>query len=98
MLEGSRSVDELHFVKPGSKLSLLRALWHLRSEAFDWLWAFTRTISLSVGLVAGAKKMALHHHSWGYTPRGSERIDKPGALIDAIDRDLQVFGAHGVCA
>jgi ADP-heptose:LPS heptosyltransferase len=96
VLENSKSVDEIHTVAPGSKFELLRALWRMRGESFDWLLAFHATKSLCRwAWVASARKQVLHHHSWGYTPRGSERLDKPGALMDAIERDLEVLRAMG---
>ena len=96
VLENSRAVDEVHTVAPGSKLALIRSLWRLRSHEFDWLLAFHATKSLCQwAWLASAKKMVLHHHSWAYTPRGSERLDRPGALLDAVDRDLEVLKAMG---
>ncbi len=96
VLENSKAVDEIHTVVAGSKFALLKALWRLRSESFDWLLAFHATKSLCQwAWLAGAVKLVLHHHSWAYTPRGSERLDQPGALVDAIARDLEVLKAMG---
>ena len=96
VLEGSKSVDEVHVIAPSSKWALLRMLWKMRSESFDWLLGFHATKSLCHwAWLAGAKKMVLHHHSWAFTPKGSERLDQPGALIDAVARDLEVLKAMG---
>ncbi len=96
VLENSKAVDEIHTVEAGSKFGLVRALWRMRSESFDWLLAFHATQTLCKwAWLASAGKVVLHHHSWAYTPRGSERLDRPGALIDAIARDLEVLRAMG---
>jgi len=96
VLENSKAVDEVHVVEPNSKFALVRALWKMRSESFDWLLAFHATKSLCQwAWLASAKKMVLHHHSWAYTPKGSERLNRPGALIDAVERDLEVLRAMG---
>lgn len=97
VLENSKSVDEIHVLKPKSKYALVQALWRMRGKGFDWLLGFHATTSLCRwAWLAGASKMVLHHHSWAFTPRGSERINEPGALQDTITRDLEVLRAMGI--
>lgn len=96
VLEKSMAIDSIHLVKPGSRGSLLTSLWKLRSERFDWVIGFHATQSLCRwAWLVGAKKMVLHHHSWGYTPRGSERLNRPGALLNAIERDFETLKGMG---
>jgi ADP-heptose:LPS heptosyltransferase len=90
-------VDQTHFLETKSRWELIKKLWKLRAEKFDWLLAFHANTSLCRwAWLAGAQKMALHHHSWRKTPRGSVLIPEPGKLEDAISRDHQVLRAMGI--
>lgn len=90
-------VHRTHFLKTKSRWELIRTLWSLRAEKFEWLLGFHATTSLCRwAWLAGAGKMALHHHSWAYTPPGSVTIPEPGKLESAITRDYRVLLALGV--
>lgn len=91
------AVNKTHFLISKSSVALGRKLLGLRAEKFDWLLGFHATTSLCRwAWVAGASKMALHHHSRTQTPRGSVPIAEPGKLEDAISRDYQVLRAMGI--
>lgn len=89
------AIHTLHLLKSHSHLALLRRLVALRRERFDWLLGFHVGTSLTHwAWLAGAGRMALHHHSWRHTPGSSSvRIPEPGQLEDAITRDYQVLKA-----
>ena len=86
--------NRAHFLKSKGRFELIRMLWSLRGEKFEWLLAFHATTSLCRwAWLCGAKHMVLHHHSWTYTPKGSEPIPEPGKLENAILRDYQILRA-----
>lgn len=95
VLRNQPAIAKLHLLKTNRHVALLRKLWSLRAERFDWLLGFHVGNSLvHWGWLAGAKRMALHHHSWRHTPTSSSvRIPEPGQLEDAITRDYQVLNA-----
>lgn len=97
ILKGLPSVQVRHELSTKSNFELLRTLWELRQEKFDWLLGFHATTSLCrFAHVAGAQRMALHHHSRAESPRGSVLIPHAGELEDAIARDHRVLEAMGV--
>ncbi|MGE4133557.1 MAG: glycosyltransferase family 9 protein [Bdellovibrionales bacterium] len=88
-------VSKFHGLPDKSKLTLIRKLWSLRGENFDWLLGFHATTSLCRwAWLVSAKQMALHHHSWpDRTPLGSINVPGAGRLEDAITRDHRVVEA-----
>lgn len=89
-------VHKTHFLKTKGRVELMARLWSLRKEKFDWFLGFHANTSLCRwAWLAGAKKMALHHHSWTFTPKSSVEIPEPGKLEDAIARDYQILRAMG---
>lgn len=94
VLAHNHDVDQIHVLQSHSGFELWRKLWALRSEQYDWLLGFHASHTLCRwAWMTGARFMALHHHSWQYTPRGSMRIAEPGKLEDAIARDYQLLRA-----
>jgi heptosyltransferase-3 len=92
-------VHSTHFLKTKSRWELVSKLWQLRGEKFNWFLGFHASTSLCRwAWLTGAAKMALHHHSWTYSPKGSVSIPEPGKLQDAISRDYQVLRAMGLNA
>jgi len=90
-------VHATHFLKTKSRWELIKHLWALRKYKFDWLLGFHASTSLCRwAWLVNAKRMALHHHSWTHTPRGSVPIAEPGKLEDAISRDYQLLRAMGL--
>lgn len=97
VLGNSSDVHFTHFLKTKSHGELIKHLWALRRQKFDWMLGFHATTSLCRwAWLVGAKQTALHHHSWTKTPRGSVTIPEPGKLEDAIARDYQVLRAMGI--
>lgn len=97
VLQNHPAVTQLHLLHGKSHLELLRKLWSMRAQNLDWLLGFHATTSLCRwAWIAGAHKMALHHHSGQRTPRGSVTIPHPGQLEDAITRDHRVLEAMGI--
>lgn len=96
VLMGNPAVDRIHTVQPKSKRALIRALWNLRGEKFDWFLGFHATTSLCRwAWLTGARATVLHHHSWRRTPRGSRPVPHAGDLEDTITRDQRVLEAMG---
>lgn len=96
VLENLDFISNMHLVKTNSHLGLILKLLSFRKQNLDWLLGFHATESLCRwAWLAGAKQMALHHHSWTYTPKGSVPISDPGKLEDAISRDYQILKAVG---
>lgn len=86
-----------HYLKGHTHLELLKMLWSLRRERFAWLLGFHATTSLCRwAWLTGASKVALHHHSWARTPRGSVPVPHAAELEDAITRDSRVIEAMGL--
>lgn len=97
VFENHPAVDRLHLLPGKGRLQLIRFLFLLRRERFDWVLGFHATTSLCRwAWLVGGRKLALHHHSWAYTPRGSVPIPSPGRLEDAIARDYRVLEAMGL--
>jgi ADP-heptose:LPS heptosyltransferase len=89
-------VRKVHGLKSHGKWELVRTLWSLRSRSYDWLLGFHATTSLCRwAFLAKAEKMVLHHHSWNYTPRGSQPVPFAGQLESALLRDQRVLEAMG---
>ncbi len=86
--------NRAHFLSTKSRWALVKRLWSLRREKFYWLLAFHANTSLCRwAWLVGAKQMALHHHSWTHSPKGSVPIPEPGKLESAILRDYQILRA-----
>src|SRR5262245_9092827 len=68
-------IHTAHFLKTKKRWEMIQHLWALRRQKFDWLLGFHASTSLCRwAWLTNAKQMALHHHSWTYTPRGSQPI------------------------
>jgi heptosyltransferase-2 len=94
VLVNSSDVNKFYFLKTKSRWELIQALWRARWWKYDWLLGFHATTSLCRwAWLAGARRLALHHHSWAWTPRGSVEVPEPGKLEDAISRDYQIVRA-----
>lgn len=97
VLEHHPAINVAHYLPAKSNTALARTLMRFRRERFDWLLGFHATTSLCRwAWLAGAARMALHHHSWRRTPSGSVPLPNAGELEDAITRDLHVLEAMGV--
>lgn len=97
VLENHPAVDVRHYLQSPSRWELMRTLWTLRREGFAWLLGFHATTSLCRwAWLAGARKVALHHHSWTHTPRGSVAVPHSGTLENALKRDHRVLEAMGL--
>lgn len=90
-------LNQVHFLKSHSRWELMRKLWSLRAERFNWLLGFNANTSLCRwAWLAGAEKMALHHFSRTSTPQGSVKVPHAGELEDAITRDYRLLEAMGL--
>lgn len=88
------AIDRVHTLKSHSRFELIRRLYQMKGEKYDYLLGFHATTSLCRwAWVAGARQMVLHHHSWPYTPQGSIPIEGARQLEDAITRDRRVLQA-----
>lgn len=97
VLRDHPAVSREYYLEGKGNAELVQKLWSLRRERFTWLSGFHATTSLCRwAWLAGAQKMALHHHSWSNSPRGSVNIPHAGQLEDAIARDHRVLEAMGV--
>jgi ADP-heptose:LPS heptosyltransferase len=97
VLQSHPSVDRVHLLQGKGRVELLRALFRLRQESFDWVLGFHATTSLCRwAWLARGKRLALHHHSWTYSPCGSAPVPSPGHLEDAVSRDYRVLEAMGL--
>ncbi len=93
------NIQKRHYLKTHERFELIKKLWSLRAEKFDWLLVFHATTSQARwAWLTGAGQKAIHHHSWQKTPFGSVEIFEPGKLEDAISRDYQVLRAMGLDA
>jgi ADP-heptose:LPS heptosyltransferase len=97
VLANHGSVTQLHLLRDKSKKELMRRLWRQRPMKFDLMLGFHATTSLCRwAWLAGAKKKALHHHSWRRSPWGSLKVPHAGQLENAILRDHRVLEAIGI--
>lgn len=97
ILKENANISVQHFIAPKSNWELVRKLWSLRAQSFDYLLGFHATTSLCRwAWLVGARQTVLHHHSWNYTPRGSLPVPHPGELEDVITRDMRVLEAIGL--
>ena len=97
VFENCPIVAQTHFLSSTDRFELVRQLWALRGQHFDWLLGFHATTSLCRwAWLSGARCTVLHHHSWQKRPRGSLPVPHAGQLENAVLRDHRVLEAMGV--
>jgi ADP-heptose:LPS heptosyltransferase len=99
ILKSNPHVNVQHELRSKSNWELIRKLWSLRAEGFEWFLGFHATTSLCRwAWLTGVRRVALHHHSWPRTPKGSVPMPHAGELEDVISRDYRMLEAMGVNA
>lgn len=96
VLHNHPAIDKLHLLSGKGRWELIKTLYSLRSQKYQWVMGFHATTSLCRwAWLAGGSRLALHHHSWMHTPKGSVTLSAPARLQDAISRDHQILEALG---
>jgi|GEM_PF-2162052 len=91
------AIDKFHVVEDG-RLGLLKTLWKLRSERFDYFLGFHASNSLCrFAFLIRAKERILHHHSLPYSPAlNTQVVPFAGQLEHVIFRDHRILEAMGI--
>lgn len=91
------AVDKIHVVEAG-RLGLVKSLWKLRRERYDYFLGFHASGSLCrSSFLIRAQERVLHHHSLPYSPALNTReVPFAGHLEHVIFRDHRVLEAIGI--